>query len=342
MPKLLSERIRLVDDSAEIESVSRLLFELRREFHVDVIEDSGKLIFSKDLSRELREQIHGVHADLKRLAFGFNHQVQVEIDGKRSTSVLRSLRKRVSDATCRLVLSQLEGIFRYYTSVSFDAQVPDTNTPSELISIFDRLVNDPRYLEYSKSISDISSPDTRKSALVKLRKYARSAASKKSLPVAWDYVTKILRVWTGGPLPESAELGRLIGARELPPLVDMTEARTRAIDKWRVSDTSRPLRRDGSPYSDENIYWLPPLESMKANRPDSAFLSDRWHSCGYSKSCRSSEPSDKTQANAKMKSRARRVGYLSTPLKEWREGASSGRSGLTQGWWAIDSAMWTP
>jgi hypothetical protein len=268
MPSLLKQRIKVIDDSKEIEAVERLLHKVRGEFGVKLINGS-ELDFPKKLSLEITEQISMIHGDVKRLALGFNNGIQVGIDAQRSMKALRGLRRKLSDAVSRLILSQIEAIFKHYENVGFNAPVPSRSTPKELISIFDRLVNDSGYIAYSDSVTRLSNPATRKRALVDLRVYSRKISSLKFISTSWDYVSKILQVWTGVPIPDSKELSSIVADKTLPALIDLSHARKSAVEMWLSSNATKvPLRRDGLPVTDDDIHWLPPFKSMEVSAPD--------------------------------------------------------------------------
>jgi hypothetical protein len=266
MPSMLRERVRIVSDAAEIEAVGRLLLPIRRTFEVEFEEGSGQLKFTKQFPRDLRKKILEVHQDLKRLAFGFNHSVAVEIDPTRFLDNLYGVRQHTSDPVGRSVLAQLEGLLRYYDTVVFYAQVPSDQTPFSLVTLFDSLINNTRYIEYSELIAGLSVPSTRTRALAKLRELSLFVKSKQMFATGWDYTTKILKVWTGLPLPESKELGSLMTSRTLPPVVNMNKAHERAVEAWRVfGAANKPLHREGS-FVD--VHWLPPLPSMRLSGED--------------------------------------------------------------------------
>jgi hypothetical protein len=269
MPPLLRKRIKVIDDSKEIEVAERLLSGIRCEFEIK-LNDSGQLKFPKDFPKDLAARINKVHSDVKRLALGFNHGIQIDIDTTYSVNVLRDLRAKVSDSTSRIILSQIEALLKTYKDVSFDALISSSNVSQELISIFDRLVNDRSYLQYSNSIARLTLPETRDQALVDLREFSRRTSSKEFVGSSWNYFTKILKVWTGIPLPESKEIALLIHDKALPPLVNLKESRQRAVQMWRdLGNTNQPLRRDGLPIGDRKILWIPPLPSMRVG--DSGF-----------------------------------------------------------------------
>jgi len=261
MPQLLKKRIRIIDDSNEIEIANRLLFEIRKEFNVKIKEESNFLVFPKNTSKELIDCIDQVHSDIKRLALGFNHKIQVNINNQLLIKSLKFLRTKVNNSTSRMVLAQLEAVFNQYKKVEFEAlNTPKDDTPYELITIFDKLINDKHYLEYSNAITQLSSPLTRTNARLKIRELTRIIGSKNYIGKGWDYIIKFIQGWTGFPLPESKAIASLIKGNELPSLVNMDNARKRAIKLWRNSNlTNKPLRRNGLPIADNNINWMPPF-----------------------------------------------------------------------------------
>jgi hypothetical protein len=80
IPELVKKRLKIVDDQKEREAVVRLLHGLRKESNVEISDDEGKLTFPKDIDSETQEQIAQIHDDVKRLAFGFNHDVHIELN----------------------------------------------------------------------------------------------------------------------------------------------------------------------------------------------------------------------------------------------------------------------
>lgn len=264
MPSLLRKRIKIIDDKNEIETTNRVFFELRKEFGVEYSESEHRLIFKKETPKELVNLISRVHKDLNRMALGFNNNLKVEVNPKNSIKCLKELRRKTSDKQSRIILAQLEALFKVYTEVIFEAPTPPKDLPpKEIISIFDRLINDKNYLDYSNAINSLSIPSSREIAIVELREIERSIRSSNFFSSGWDYFSKVLKVWTGVPIPDSGTIGSLIKNKSLPSLLTMDEARKKAVDGWKSSEaTSTPLSRDGKPISDNSIFWLPPLESM--------------------------------------------------------------------------------
>lgn len=270
MPSLLRKRIRVIDDENEIEAMRRLLFNLRKEFSVKISDEDQRLTFPKHTPRELIQSIDKTHSDIKRLALGFNYGVQIEINSEASIKNFRYLREKTSDGEVRVILAQLESLMKLYGDVGFDApSPPKTSPPKELISVFDRLINDQSYLEYSDSIFRLASPESRKQALIELRELERSIRSTNFVSIGWNYLAKVIKVSTGVPLPESSAISGIIQGRSLPALVNFQEARASAVEMWKKSDLmNKPLRRDGRPVADDEVAWLPPMESMEIYSPD--------------------------------------------------------------------------
>jgi len=271
MPSLLRKRIRIVDDDNETEAVRRLLFDLRKEFSVKTNEENQHLNFPKDTPGELVRSIVNVHLDVKKIALGFNKKIQIEIDPQKSIYNFKYLREKSSNGQVRVILAQLESLLRLYGDVSFNAPCPPKEMPPrEIITVFDRLINDPNYIEYSESIFKLSSPKKRKQALLKLRELERVVRSKSFYSTGWNHLAKVIKVWTGVPVPESSAIASIIEGSSLPSLVNFQNARFSAIETWKKSNlTEEPIRRDGNPVANGEIVWIPPLESSMDVYPPS-------------------------------------------------------------------------
>jgi hypothetical protein len=210
---------------------------------------------------------------VKRLAFGFNHGVHIELNPAHSAETIRQIRKKVRDNNTRTILSQLEGILSRYEPLSFSSIVPKDSMPKELISIFDRLLNDPDYITFSQSVLKLSQPRTREKALIEIREFVRRVFLTSFAGVAWDYITKVVRVWPGIPLPEAKDFAAIVNGRTIPTIVDLAEPRSRAVENWfSYAKENPPLGRDGKQLSEEYVEWLPPLPSMEAGGPSSQSL----------------------------------------------------------------------
>ena len=257
LPPLLRARVRIIDDSSEREAVSRLLHPLRSELDVKQRDPGSRLEFPKEMPSELRYRVDVVHQDLLRLATGFNHNLQVGIYPESSRYILSHLRKAVADVNARAILAQIEGILGLYGDLSFESPQPETVAAPELISLFDRLLSDPDYLQLSDAVSDLALPHKRNAALSRVREYGRKLVTNGVIAKGWNYAGKIVKAWTGAPIPEADTLLTLFCGKHFPMLVDLRQARKRAIDRWISSaKTCEPVSASGNAY--EGFSWILP------------------------------------------------------------------------------------
>jgi hypothetical protein len=265
MPLILRDRVHILDDSSERETLHRVLFNLRKEFEVKIDEEHDYLKFAKGTEKNIIHNIEHIHTDFKKIAIGFNHGVQTDVNTESLFKSLKFLRSKVTNTETRVLLAEIESLLNQYEKVEFKAITPPKgDTPNELMNLFDRLMNDKNYLVYSDNIQKLSLHDERNETLLKLRELTRILKSKNYIAEGWDYVSKLLKVWTGIPFPESKTIATLFKNKQLPTFVDMAAARQKAIEMWRSTDAIHiPLRRDGLPLSKDEITWIPILDSMK-------------------------------------------------------------------------------
>ncbi|OAN16473.1 hypothetical protein A3K86_10775 [Photobacterium jeanii] len=265
MPLLLKKRIKVFDDNNEIEAMRRLLHNLRLELNIEISDEKQCLKFAKNTPVKLQNNVNHVHLIVKKLAIGFNHGIQVDINPESARRTLRYLREISKDGQSRVILAQLESLINLYDSVEFNAPIPPKNSaPNELITVFDRLINDKSYLEYSDSVARLAEPSCRQKALVKIREMERDIRSTNFISTGWNYAAKAIKAWSGVPIPESSAISSIVQGRSLPALVDLQGARESAVAIWKNTDlTESHLQRDGSSLDNGQIIWLPPLDSMK-------------------------------------------------------------------------------
>jgi len=236
-------------------------------------DEDQHLKFKKGTPKEIAQSVKHAHSITKKLAIGFNHGIQIDLKPESSVKSLTYLRGVVKDSQSRLVLAQLEALIGLYETVEFQAPMLPKNTPPlEVISIFDRLVNDQTYVEYSDSVAQLGDPSRRERAMIRVRELERAVRSLSFISTGWNYAAKAVKAWSGVPVPESQAISSLIQGKTLPTLIDMQKARESAVDMWKKSDlVGAPLNRDGAPLIEGDIQWLPPLNSMKVysndNRP---------------------------------------------------------------------------
>ena len=273
-PPLLSQRIEIVDDTKEIESVNRLLHPLMSEMEISIDDHTGDLARPPNLSRRLFSTFLQIRRDLKCMALGLNKSLQIELYPNTARRSARRLRQISRKPNVRALLASLEGFFSYYEELEFNAVTPPKNTPQAMISLFDRLVNDPKYVEYCDSIATLPTPHLRSGALSRVRSVSRAIASSNIATSGWNYVTKLIMVGTGVPIPDSNILSTFVSNKTLPTIVDLLDARQHALQMWLSScDLDVPYNRSGNPFPQGEVDWLAPVSSLSASHPGQAYLS---------------------------------------------------------------------
>ena len=262
LPLLLQKRVTMIDDAPEREAVSRLLYPVRAELGVQETDDGKQLRFPKGMPHEAEHRITVVHRFLFRLAAGFNHGVQVGISPEDTRNVLRNLRGELHNENARAILAQMEGILAAYGKVTFESPHPNVTAPRELIALFDRLLNDPDYLQLSGAVSDLALPQKRRAALSRVRDCGRKLVTNGLVTKGWNYAGNVVKAWTGVPVPEADALLSLVSGQNFPILVDLRPARKRAIEAWlKSARTSQPISASGDDY--EGLAW-----TLPASPPD--------------------------------------------------------------------------
>jgi len=275
MPLMLSKRIKIINDAPEIETVNRVLYDIRKEFGVQITEENNSLSFRNLRDKTLDRPIERIHEDVKKMALGFNHNLQIGLNAQRSINAIQLLRSKVKNQSARIVLAQLEATLKQYESVEFDGiTLPKDTKPIELVNIFDKLINDPLYVNYSDSIAELSNPQNRDRAIIELRGLSRVISSKSYIATGWDYVSKIVKLFTGMPLPDSKAIASIINERDFPIMLDLDVAKKRVFENWKNSDYSQtPLNRNGLAISSDKIQWAPLADSVDVLGQDGKYFS---------------------------------------------------------------------
>ena len=273
-PKILRQRISIIDDESEIESVKRLLSPLMRELEISLDEKTGELKKPRRLSRKLFFAFQKTRRDLECMALGLNHTIHIDLDPDTARTSARMLREVARRPTSRAILASFEGVLSCYEKIGFKAVTPPVDLPAAMVSLFDDLVNDPQYVEYSEAVAKLGIIHHRDRALSRIRALGRAIAASDRMVSSWDYVAKAINAWSGVPIPQSSTLSSLVSSRSLPTTVDLQPARERALKMWMTSaDHNVPYNRSGYPFQNTNVDWLPPLNSASAPQSGATYLS---------------------------------------------------------------------
>ena len=228
-PQLLRQRISVFDDANEIEAADRLLQPIMSELKIEIDGETGNVKRPTRLPQTVFSALMRVRRDIKCLALGLNRSVQIEIDVETSKMSTRKLREVIKQPNSRTLLASIEGIFSYYEEISYDAMRPPMNVPSAMVSLFDRLINDPRYVEYSDAVATLGRGQGRRATLSRIQRGAHVIASSDIFAHGWNLIAKAVKVCTHLPIPESNVLSALFPGKTLPTIVALQHARQRAL-----------------------------------------------------------------------------------------------------------------
>jgi hypothetical protein len=133
----------------------------------------GGIAFSRKIKPKLRAAVTRVHHDLYALSVGLNHKTQVAINHTMLADALDQQRKSLRDDRARSVASQLSGVIAAYRSVRFEGPKVASATPTQIITLFDQLVNDESHVGFSNSVASLADAAGRRAALSRVRSNVR-------------------------------------------------------------------------------------------------------------------------------------------------------------------------
>jgi len=270
MPRLLRRRVTIIDDEPETMSTALILEPIHEELGCWI--ERGTLLFSKktppSTQRAVRQIGHGLHA----LAVGLNHGTQVGLSAAAFCSALETIRSQARSPEARATCSQLLGVAKAYREVAFDAPHAKALAPTSLLNLFDELVNNERYLTFSRAVARIGSVSGRRAALSRIRSTVRSLFSSPPAAARLESVTKIVSVGSGKALPKAEALFSMFSVRRMPVLVDLAQAKRLALRRWLAAGASEPLNQSGQRLSHGAVRWLPPLASASPSAPGDSLL----------------------------------------------------------------------
>lgn len=267
MPPNLADKVEVLDDFAEIQAAGRALHHYRADIDAHFNEETGELLFKKDTPKEIKELAIDCHNIIRKLAYGFNRGVHVELLGERASSNIKKLRQKNTNSNERVSLAQIEGILFKAEDCKFEAVKPQITIPDELLSSFDRIINDPSYIGYSEAISLLSPGERAQTALTDIRRYGQAIKQSKLAEFSWTFLSVAVSV-LGAQLPSFAEVGNAFQNKQFPLLLDMRSARQEAINSWIMHcGSAAPLSVEPLENNDRNMVWLRPSPSIEASFP---------------------------------------------------------------------------
>jgi hypothetical protein len=135
-------------------------------------------------------------------------------------------------------------------------------------------VNEESYSGFSNSIGSLTQSRGRKAALARARTYLRRIVKSPPAQVIVDTISKIVKVGGANAIPQASSLFSMFQVRALPMLLDLSPARSKALERWlATAESAPPFSREGRQLNNPAIDWLPPLRSASADEPGSPHVS---------------------------------------------------------------------
>lgn len=123
-PDLLKRRITVIDDAAEMQAAERILHPLMKELGIAINGETGELDKPRDLPQSIFSAVQRIHRDVRCLALGLNHSLQIDLNSQSAISTSRKLREHFQQPDTRAILASLEGFFSYYEDVKSIPSLP--------------------------------------------------------------------------------------------------------------------------------------------------------------------------------------------------------------------------
>lgn len=202
-PALLRQRIRVIDDSLERDATDKILYPILKELGLEINADNGECSKPDNVPRPLLSHVNRIRRDVKCLALGFNHSLHIDVQPMLAMSSSRKIREHVQQPETRAILANFEGFFSYYEDLTYDSVTPPPSMPAKMVSTFDRLIHDREYNMLSENVSMLSDPLRRRGALSRIATLGRNIIASDRIGAGWSYLSKVIKVWTGVPVPET-------------------------------------------------------------------------------------------------------------------------------------------
>jgi hypothetical protein len=274
MPRSVQNRVEICDDAESIASAGRILFHARLQVGATYDDESGRVRFQRETPREIQDNLISAHNIVRRLAFAFRYQTGLEMIAKAARANLTDLRVSLTHTGERSILAELEGVLSQYNPLSFEGVRLDRLDAATTLNALDQILSDPSYTGYSTAISHLGPAEHRRRAFSDIRRYGRLMLESRLASLGWSTLSAVVSAFTGSKLPSLQDLKKDLPPNPMPLMLDLQNARQRAIDSWKVNPPEVPVtcgRSKSTPARD--IAWLAPCPSISASKTGAALNS---------------------------------------------------------------------
>lgn len=233
LPEGWRRRIALVDENRTIVTGLLKLFEpIGDEFGMQFSSTSIEYTESQVGLEELRRHAIGAFVSLYPFLIGLKHQLQIDIDAPGLARLLQEVRLGLTDKETRRKLATLEGALRSYAPSTLPGLKCLAPTAPDLADILDELLDDEIYRSLSNDAKKVGFPSKMRQAKDDMLRKARAIVRKPQFKGVYGVSGVGLAVATQIPAPDNDTVQSLLGAKFLPPIVDIRTIINRARKSW--------------------------------------------------------------------------------------------------------------
>ncbi len=224
---VIGKRVEVAKITASYNQFMALFEPVTEEFSVEF--DFG---FSCKTESTVGAAISRIYFDVMDYFIAKNYKTELDIDKKRLSESLELVKNASKSSESRAVLSVLQGIFNTYGGYSINSLRVTSQAKSELIHIFDDLVEDRLYQQASAKTHQIGLPLLAKRSLVLAGRALESFLKKTPFRHVLNLGSRAIEAATTVPMPDSDMAQELLASGYLPPLTKIGDTVSSALKKW--------------------------------------------------------------------------------------------------------------
>jgi hypothetical protein len=234
LPDTFRRRIVLVDVEDACTAKSRaLMLPIFEEFGVEADNDLIRYSHSPSLSDRLALSIINLTEGLRTFLVGLDYQLQVDVQVGHMQEDIRKILTVSRDPLSRASLTTLEGILNTYEPQTIDGIALKSTAPNRLIAVFDDLVHDGSYRQFSSNTKALGRPQQLAFYIRRVRDAARNVLVSPNLKSLVKPGQRVLLASGHLPEVESELYEDILQTRYLPTVVSLREPVQRAKKTWR-------------------------------------------------------------------------------------------------------------
>ena len=233
LPKPLQNRLILLGKDQAMSEFDVIMQPLSEEFKLEIKVSSVRSKISNNSNPEVSEAIlHFVHY-LYPFLIGIENNLQIDLNISEFILASNKLRQLCRSSESRTHIAMIEGLLSTYNENEIDSLYPRlTGDRPELMKLFYDFLHEKEYLMYSEQNFSLGFPKKLKRAKLKIKHLVKTLMEKEKFKILYDYSSKLVKVATKIPLPDSNAAQSLLKKQYLPPVISLGEIMLNAERNW--------------------------------------------------------------------------------------------------------------